>query len=339
MTLWMIGRRTAGERPGGDAMQVEESAGVARAAGLEVRIEHDAAAVRPDRGDVVHLFCLQRCHDWGDLPERARAAGARLLLTPLWHPLERYHRDGRRGLDGLAAKVVRDPDTLAGWRWGRGGVTARAAEVLAIADLVLLAHRNEQPLLPHAKAASPRERVIPVAIAASVPLLGPAPPRDDFIACVGRIEPLKNPTAVAAAARSLDLPVRFLGARGGLRHAGYGRDLDPLALPYGAVRAWLSRARVHVLASWTEVVGRATLEAALGGAAVVLTDVGHAPDMLGRDTEGVFVVEPGDAEALRRAVRSAWVRGRRDESPLVRRVRDRFTWDAVGPALVEAWTT
>ncbi|MCP4869436.1 MAG: glycosyltransferase family 4 protein [Proteobacteria bacterium] len=338
MTLWLTGRRTAGERRGGDAMQVAESAEAARAAGIDVRIEHDAAAVTPAAGDVVHLFCLQRVHDWGDLPERARAAGARLLLTPLWHPLELYHRAGRRGVDALAARVVRDADTMAGLRWGRAGIAERAAEVRALADLTLLADPAESALLPGVPGP---EITIPVAIAdlGSDPAQCPfPPPPGDFIACVGRIEPLKNPEAVALAALDLRLPVRFLGSATGLRHARYGRGLDAIELDYPTLRAWLNRARVHVLASWTEVVGRATLEAALGGAAVVMTDVGHAPAMLGRDTDGVFVVPPGDGDALRAAMRAAWDRGRVPDSELVSRVRDRFTWNAAGPALVEVWT-
>ncbi len=341
MTLWMVGRRTSAERPGGDAMQIAESAEVAREAGLDVVVEHDAGAVTPSAGDLVHFFGLQRAHDWGDLPERARAAGARLLVTPLWHPLERYHREGRRGLDGLAAKVV-GPDRLAGLRWGRGGgVDGRAAEVLGLADLVLLAAEGEAALLP---AAAAHATVVPVAIPATAPpsrVDGPGAETasdGDYVACVGRIEPLKNPAAVAVAASAAGLPVRFFGRPRSKRHAGYGRGLEAVELPYAEVRAALRRARVHVLASWTEVVGRATLEAALEGAAVVITDVGHAPDMLGRDTDGVFVVPPGDQPALQSALAAAWERGRSaPDAPLVRRVREHFTWDVVGPKLAAAW--
>jgi len=100
----------------------------------------------------------------------------------------------------------------------------------------------------------------------------------------------------------------------------------------------MSAARVHVLASWTEVVGRVSLEAALGGAAVVLSDVGFGPDYLGRESEGVFLFEPGDAAGLREAVLAAWTRGRNTESELVSRVEQRYTWEAVGPRLVEAWS-
>jgi glycosyltransferase involved in cell wall biosynthesis len=100
----------------------------------------------------------------------------------------------------------------------------------------------------------------------------------------------------------------------------------------------MSAARVHVLASWTEVVGRVSLEAALGGAAVVLSDVGFGPDYLGRESEGVFLFDPGDAAGLGEAILAAWARGRNPDSELVSRVEQLYTWDAVGPRLVEAWS-
>ena len=73
MKLWLVGRRSAHRRPGGDAMQVAESARLARRAGLSVEVVAPRR-VRPEAGDVVHLFGVQRCHDWGDLPERAPPA-------------------------------------------------------------------------------------------------------------------------------------------------------------------------------------------------------------------------------------------------------------------------
>ena len=83
----------------------------------------------------------------------------------------------------------------------------------------------------------------------------------------------------------------------------------------------MKQARVHVLASWTEVVGRVSLEAALAGAAVVASDTGHAARYLGRESEGVFL---------------AWLRGATPTSELANRVRERFTWDVVAPRFLEA---
>jgi glycosyltransferase involved in cell wall biosynthesis len=86
------------------------------------------------------------------------------------------------------------------------------------------------------------------------------------------------------------------------------------------------------------VVGRVSLEAALSGASVVLSDVGFGPDYLGRETEGVFLFEPGDDEGLVRALQGAWARGRSLDSDLVRRVQEHYTWESVGPRLMEAWS-
>jgi glycosyltransferase involved in cell wall biosynthesis len=99
----------------------------------------------------------------------------------------------------------------------------------------------------------------------------------------------------------------------------------------------MEQARVHVLASWTEVLGRSTLEAALHGSTVVLSDVGHAPDLLGRDDPRVFLVDPGDEEAVARALRGAWDAGRDPGGALTVRVRERVLWSAVAPALLNAW--
>lgn len=349
MRVRLVGRRSGGARAGGDALQVDESVGIGRAGGLDIDLVEDPAAFVPAAGDVVHLFNLQRCHDWGDLPERASAAGARVLITPLWHSVRRYHREGRRGLDGLAAKVL-PSDVLAGLRWGRPGVRSRAAEVLGRADLVLLAHEGEAELLREELGValeSSRQVVVPVAIHGSVGSPGAVSaeaPAEGLALCVGRLEPLKNPVAVAAAAERAGVPVRFIGAYAGPRHAGYARSIrrSPSWLgerPYAEVRGLMGAARVHVLASWTEVVGRVTLEAALAGASVVLTDVGFAPDYLGRGTDGVFVVPAGDDAALAEALGAAWRRGRSPDSPLARRVRERFAWEVVGPRLLEAWSS
>lgn len=347
MNLWLVGRRSADRRPGGDALQVEESAALARARGVRAEVVHDAGSARPGRGDVVHLFGIQRCHDWGDLPERARAAGARLLVTPLYHSLRRYHRHGRRGPDRLLARLLPDPDRFAGLRWGRTGVRERAARILRLADRVLLVHEGEAALLRDEigiAVEDARAEVVPVAI----PGRGPQQEPEDgglgaFLLCAGRVEPLKDPMIVRAAASTLGLPALFAGAGAGPRHPGYARALlgGPEwigDLPHATLLRLMGQARVHVLASWAEVVGRVTLEAALAGAAVVLSDVGFAPAML-RGCEGVFPFEPGDLAGLRSAIQGAWERGRRRDSDLVRRVRDRFTWNAVGPALLEAWSS
>jgi glycosyltransferase involved in cell wall biosynthesis len=347
-----VGRRGATRRLGGDAFQVEETAAVLRAAGHQAIVEASADLV-PEPGDVIHLHNIQRVLDWGDLPERAAAASATIVITPLYHPTAEYHRRGRRGVEAGIARLIPNPDVFAGLRWGRAtGLKARALEVLRSADRVLTAHESERELLESDIGGfSTPTIVVPVAI----PSVEDVTPDDDvfgprvpFIACIGRIEPLKNPMSVLEAARRAGCPVAFVGPTAGPRHAGYVarfragvRAAGPERarflgeLPRAAVLRLLRGARGHALASWTEVVGRVTLEAAAAGAAVVMTDVGFGPSYL-EDT-GAHVVPPGDVDALVEAFGRALDAPRPGrDGALARRVRARFTWNVVAPTAVAA---
>jgi len=349
MTAVLLARPDAA--PGGDMLQLQETAAVLQGAGHQVVItDAKGAAEALSSGDVLHLWNVQRAWDWQELPERAREVGARVFVTPLLHPTERYHRSGRRGVDAVAARVVRDAERFRGLRRGKGSAKERASAVLLEADAVLLAHEREAELLRAWSGVEVRGTVVPPAIpevvAEAVPdLPGVGPLPDDFALCVGRIEPLKNPLGVLTAAQQLRLPIVFVGAMPRGRHLLHGRRFRAQCrgtarwvgpLDASAVRALMQRARVHVLGSWTEVLGRVSVEAALEGCAVVATDVGHMPAYLGRDTPGLFLAEPGDGAALVSALGRAWRFGRRPDGALAQRARG-LLWDQVGPRLLEVY--
>lgn len=345
----LLARRSAVKAPGGDSMQLEESAHVLADAGWDARVvatpEEARLALR--EGDVLHLWNAQRVWDWGDLPEHARRVGARLLVTPLLHPTEAYHRLGRRGVAGIAARIVRDPDQFAALRWGRGDLRARARAVLNDADAVLLAHGAEAEWLHRWCGADVRgDHVVPPAVPPVEPELIARPFPDDFVLCVGRIEPLKNPLAVLKAVGRLHHKVVFVGAVPRNRHLLHSRAFRAACqgagsrwlgeLSAGQVRGLMQQARVHVLASWTEVLGRVSVEAALAGCAVVTTDVGHGPALLGRHTPGLFLAPPGDERALAGAIENAWQFGRRTDGALAQRA-EALTWARVAPALLSVY--
>jgi glycosyltransferase involved in cell wall biosynthesis len=336
-------------------MQQHEMGELLREGGWRVTEALAATEVMPQAGDLVLLSSIQRCHDWGRLPERSVAVGASLVVVPLYHPLGLYHRRGRYGLDALLARVLPGADRFAALRWGKLNLRSRAAQVLALADRVLLVHEDEELWLSQDfdfRGGEQTTRVVPVAVHAHLPA-GPVPARPfgerDFVFCAGRIEPLKNSLAVLRASSSLGLPVAFAGALPGIRHAlyearmrselrGHGEQRARWLgeLPYEQLRGLMAEARVHVLASWTEVVGRVSLEAALAGAAVVASDTGHAARYLGRDSEGVFLFDPERVGDLERALDEAWQRGSSPSGDLVLRVRDHFTWEVVAPRFLEA---
>ena len=322
---------------GGDTLQLRETAEVLRAGGWTVDVVERRRDAHVAPGDTLHVWNVQRATDWGEPPPDVR-----IVVTPLLHPTDAYHRRGRAGLDAVGARLVPDPE-----RWSelrRGPTRAVAARWLAAADLVLLSHAAEADLLADWCGVRPtRTAAVPPAVLAQVE---GAPERvatpQEFALCVGRIEPLKAPRLVQRAAARAGLPVVFVGERPRGRHLLYGRAFRRSARHWlgprapATVRDLMERARVHVLASWTEVLGRVSVEAALAGCAVVATDVGHLPALLGRDTPGLFLVPPGDETALTEALAAAWAHGRAPDGPLARRARS-LTWEVVGPRLLEAY--
>ena len=138
MKAVLLARRTADHAPGGDMLQLKETAQVLEQNGLAVKIAatpgEAISALAP--GDTLHLWNAQRPWDWGDAPEAAKDRGARVLLTPLLHPTDLYHREGRVGLDAAAARIVRDAERFAALRSGHWDARRRVREVAERQDQV-----------------------------------------------------------------------------------------------------------------------------------------------------------------------------------------------------------
>ncbi len=95
-------------------------------------------------------------------------------------------------------------------------------------------------------------------------------------------------------------------------------DIDLLASAYAA-------ASCHALPSWCETCGLVSLEAALTGAPVVGSTVGHEVEYLQGDA---WLADPADPVAIRRAVEEAIAAGRDSGRPhrLRQRVLEQFNW-------------
>jgi glycosyltransferase involved in cell wall biosynthesis len=76
------------------------------------------------------------------------------------------------------------------------------------------------------------------------------------------------------------------------------------AMPQAALAAWMRRARVFVLPSVSEGLGRVVVEAMATGTPVIGSNVGGIPDMVKHGATG-FLVRPGDEKELTEKIR--WV--------------------------------
>ncbi len=166
----------------------------------------------------------------------------------------------------------------------------------------------------------------------------------DFVLYAGRIEPRKNVLGLVHAAKRAGFPVVVIGDAppgceaylAACRDAG--RDMTTwykgVAHDDPRLASAFAAARVFALPSWFETPGLAALEAALAGAAVVVTPLGCTREYFG---DSVEYAPPDRPHAIAAALDRAWSRGPRED--LRRRIRDRYLWPHVARRTAEAYDT
>jgi glycosyltransferase involved in cell wall biosynthesis len=150
--------------------------------------------------------------------------------------------------------------------------------------------------------------------------------------CVARIEPRKNQLRLVRALRGSGIPLLLVG-RPGANHGRYYSAVKGAAGEETEFRGYCAHerlpelygsARVHVLPSWFETPGLASLEAAASGCGLVVTDRGSTRDYFG---ENALYCEPESEDSIRSAVLKAW---EGPPSPSLRRIMsEKFTWEEV----------
>jgi glycosyltransferase involved in cell wall biosynthesis len=135
---------------------------------------------------------------------------------------------------------------------------------------------------------------------------------DDYILCVGRIEPRKNQLMLLKALEEVEIPVVFVtGTHASIKNyeslvknfKRKGRTEFIKNLSDEMLASAYAGAKVHVLPSWYELPGLATLEAAKAGVNVVATRSGSTTDYLGEDA---FYCEPQDPLSIKTAIMAAY---------------------------------
>jgi len=148
---------------------------------------------------------------------------------------------------------------------------------------------------------------------------------------------------IIRAARSLDLPLVVAGTpkltsyvakkyyRRCIREAG--RNVIFVGhIPYPTIPALYRGARVHVVASWFEVVEKVSLEAGAAGCAVVTTTESYIREYLGEDAE---YCDPADQKSIEQAIARAWEKGPSER--LRERILTHYTWDRVTELTLQAY--
>lgn len=327
---------------GGHRTQQLQTARALRRLGIHVAVG-DLSLAAASRFDLVHFFGDPR-----PLLHQGRPTG-RLVVSPVHFPSwielgpipwrgEARHRAVGRALH--LARGLRHPRARAN---RRAELRSRLSAV-GEADLVVTNSHAEAALLR-----SDAHRDMPdIAVAYSgveEQFFEGSPVRGqelagmgDFVLCVGRIEPIKNQLTLCRAMRGVQRRLLLVGAvlPGNEAYlAACRRALPSLVhiphLDRDLLRHVYAAAACHVLASWFETTGLATLEALAAGTPCVVSRTPCVEEYFGGRVE---VADAGDVEALRRAVDRVLARGPRGDE---REHAARFSWDRTATELCDAY--
>lgn len=240
--------------------------------------------------DFVHLWAA--CSpDWG-LPaaREVRRLGGVLIITPFW-----WSRAERQTYYGQAGQDIAP------------GYTNAVAATLARADYLFVVTMSEAV---ECWKLAPRVRIWAIGMGCDKPTVQ-AQPAEDYVICVGRVEPHKNQLSLAYACKALGMRLELVGA---IAHPEYARMCEEAGahlcgeLPESERLDVLSRARVHALPSFFENPGLAHAEAALMGIPGVLGNRGCEPEFFG--PSGIYC-DPTKPDDIESALAEAWRHPRR----------------------------
>jgi glycosyltransferase involved in cell wall biosynthesis len=313
--------------PGGHQVQMGETAAALRRRGHEVVVASDAASIDLDAGfDVVHGLGLEP----GQV-RAARLAGLPVVMSTIWW--SRDYREGRNmpwTLERAKGQALRAAVAVKRVVDGRREVTWF--------DKAAMAFEGSMVLLPNGPGEAKSIRADTGASTAMMTVPNGIDParfcptdqrREDFVLIAGRVEPHKNQLGVIRALRGSGREIVVAGAmhpdhedyyrKCAAELEGQGEMLGPVA--HEKLPDLYRRAGVHVLATWFETTGLASLEAAACGAPIVSTSRGFARDYFG---DLAVYCDPARPASIVDAVEAA---AGRPQPGLAELVRSQYTWD------------
>jgi glycosyltransferase involved in cell wall biosynthesis len=322
---------------GGDTQVMGKLSAAMRACGAVVVVGPLAALPPAGEFDLLHVFNLAPLTYTRALLAWAEPAGLPVVFSPLYYAS--YHQWFEAGINntGRWRAICRALGRRRAWLLYQAFQEAKLPFVkswrqarqllLSVTCVATSTHWENRYLARHfrlGRRAAGRMRISPLGIdgdlyggQAASAAQGRAfrerhGLKPGYLVEVARIEPKKNQLAVIEALFDLPVPLIFVG-RALPYEPEYAARCHELAARRGGVRflEWLPEeelpllyagAAAHILPSWVELPGLASLEAGASGCRVISTVVSSATELLGDEA---WYCDPADRASIRSAVETA----------------------------------
>lgn len=325
--------------PGGDYVQATETCAALQRLGVECRLVPGIGRVE-GRFDIRHLFNTTRLDETWQQFRQGRAAGSKIVLSPIWHSISDMQRFyGPRLHDIPIDWYLASKEAFYALRSGLWpslpailSFRRRRRFLLSQCDAVLPNSDAEAQIMTRESGVQPRVlRVAPLGCRAVSRNIRSAV-RSGFL-CAGRIEPRKNQLNVIRAFKQLGHGFGVLSLYGAanVSHGDYVRAVTSECVPgwveyHGPVlqpqlMEAAEGARVGIAMSFFESFGLVVLEGLVSGLRMCTSDTELNRELF-RDR--VTFGDPMNIASISDAIQRACNQPVQDHTKFVRD----FTWDA-----------
>lgn len=318
--------------PGGDTTQVLQTAKELRKLGVEIDI--NPTTIDYAKYDLLHFFNII---DPEDILGHLKKSDLPFVISTIYLDYSEYDKHYRKGVVRWAYRLFskdtveylktmgkwllkneRPGDLSFIWRGHRGSIQY----ILHRAAHLLPNSVNEYQRLFNDYSVDRPYSPIPNGVDLET-FHAPVNGYRDIVLCVSRIEGNKNHRHLIQALNNTDFQLYIVGkpslnqkkyyaectkiASGNIHFTGYVSQEELLRL--------YSRAKVHVLPSWFETTGLSSLEAAVMGCNIVISDRGDVKEYFHEDA---WYCDPADPVSIRKAIEAAF------EAPYASELKNRI---------------
>lgn len=354
MKVAFISRATLFSSPGGDTRQLEQTAHYLRQKGVDVDVYLASAAIDYKQYDLLHFFNIIRP---ADVIKHIRKSGKPYVVSTIFVEYGTVKDETRKGVTGIIkslfgndgleyikaiARAVKNGEKIVSKEYLYWGHHRSMLYVAKHAAMLLPNSESEYRRFSNKYQLQRPYRVVPNGINEEL-TKKTYPVNEKYknaILCMGRIETRKNQLNLIKALNDTSYTLYIHGKPSPNNMAYYQQCLDAAA-PNVHIAGWLeeqelytayNNAKVHVLPSYFETTGLSSLEAAVMGCNIVVTDLGDTRDYFHDDA---WYCNPDDPSSIKAAIDAAY-NAPYDEN-FRRRILREYTWERAAEETLQAY--
>ena len=352
MRILYIVRQTFYDDPGGDTVQVLNTANELRKKGYSIDIQLTKAQIDYSSYTLIHFFNIIRP---SDILKHIQRSCKPYVVSTIFVDYSAYEKQHARGvkkfllrmLTGaqieylkILLKFILKGEPIISPQYLLFGHKNSIQKILRKAALILPNSENEYKRIVDAFSINAPYIVVPNGINPSVFSDSTSEKDPAMVLSIGRIEGRKNQLNLIKALNNSPYKLYIIG-KPAKNQRSYYEACRSIAgdniffidnIPQKELIPYLKRAKVHVLASWFETTGLSSLEAACMMCNIVITEKGDTRDYFGQFG---FYCQPESIQSIRSAIDMA----ARQPYPekLKQNILKHFTWEQAGIKTAEAY--